>query len=549
MSKDPIRPRSAGVPQGDATATLKAIYKKYDADGSGTLTFEEFFAILRRLNGSWSQENVQKLFQTADQDLSGYIEFDEFVDYLNGDAKMDELFKLEDDASEEEAKEALLLKPHSIRSKVSKQLKARGLKWSMLTWTQRLQEVRDFERTEEEDEGEELRMGHAPSTGKSSSPYKTKHKAFEEMMSRQTTPTAPENGHDKPSLMSLLSPKAKEAMASPMKLATSVSMSDIKPKKLKSALTQSRLRSDKFGIAAMNQVDIVKYSITNDDLAFTGWDKVAMDFREHLKTAPGPLGHVDILKFIAKGTAGFVFLASDKESGVKVALKLIRMTQARTGVREWYISKKLMEAGVQNVVYTFDSVFVLDREECPPVVDEQLRSAGPVPFYMCMVQDCMPWGTLEDLANDGELSPGIMFQALYDVASTLAEMHANRVQHKDVKPENIMLQMEGDVIVAAKLCDLGSSEVGENPKGCADDVRRFGVTMFSVATGEGWTKNKLIRANHDDLVARLGESVANSSDKNLRMLPDILKHILQGGGTGTTMREVADIMKELSEAY
>jgi len=373
----------------------------------------------------------------------------------------------------------------------------------------------------------------------------------EEVMSRQITPTAPENGHGKPGmgLMSLLSPKAKEAMASPMKLATSVSMSDIKPKKLKSALTQSRLRSDKFGIAAMNQVDIVKYSITNDDLAFTGWDKVAMDFREHLKTAPGPLGHVDILKFIAKGTAGFVFLASDKESGVKVALKLIRMTQARTGVREWYISKKLMEAGVQNVVYTFDSVFVLDREECPPVVDEQLRSAGPVPFYMCMVQDCMPWGTLEDLANDGELSPGIMFQALYDVASTLAEMHANRVQHKDVKPENIMLQMEGDVIVAAKLCDLGSSEVGENPKGCADDVRRFGVTMFSVATGEGWTKNKLIRANHDDLVARLGESVANSSDKNLRMLPDILKHILQGGGTGTTMREVADIMKELSEAY
>lgn len=509
MSSSAARPRSAGVPTDDATEKIKRIYRKYDVDGNGQLAFDEFFAILKMLESSWSEANALKLFQTADQDLSGYMEFDEFVDYLNGDCGMDKLFRLEDEAGEEEAKEALLLKPHALRAKASKLLKEKGERWGKLTWKRRLQEVMDLEKSISE--GSETRVHQSPSKSTSSS-YKVKSKVHA-------------NGNVKPKI------------------------TEIKPTRSVSATAPSRLRAEKFGIAAMSQKDIVDYSITNDDLGFTCWDAEAMAFREHLKTAPGPSEHINVLSFIAKGTAGFVFLAEDKESGGKVAMKLIRMTQARTGVREWYISKKLGEAGVENVVLTFESVFVLDRDKCPPVVDAQLQNAGPVPFYMCMVQECMPWGTLENLANEGELSPGIMFLALYNVSSTLAAMHANKVQHKDVKPENIMLQMEDDVIVAAKLCDLGSAEVGENPRGCADDVRRFGVTMFSVATGEGWTKNKLIRESHENLVARLRDSVADSTDPNMKMLPDILNEILQGGGTGISMREVADIMKELSESY
>merc|ERR1712226_1405739 len=106
-------------------------------------------------------------------------------------------------------------------------------------------------------------------------------------------------------------------------------------------------------------------------------------------------------------------------------------------------------------------------------------------------------------------------------------MHANNVQHKDVKPENIMLQMDNDEqVTAAKLCDFGSATIGDNEKGRKDDIRRFGVTLFSVATGEGWTKNRLIHADHDDLVGRLADEVRGSGDSTMERLPDILKQIL-----------------------
>merc|ERR1712039_715581 len=125
-------------------------------------------------------------------------------------------------------------------------------------------------------------------------------------------------------------------------------------------------------------------------------------------------------------------------------------------------------------------------------------------------------------------------------------MHANNVQHRDIKPENIMLQMDefDNVVSAAKLCDFGSAEIGNSEKGRRDDIRRFGVTLFSVATGEGWTKNRLIHAEHDDLVARLSEAVQGCEDAALKRLPDVLKQILDGS---LSMAQIAELMKELGD--
>jgi len=270
-------------------------------------------------------------------------------------------------------------------------------------------------------------------------------------------------------------------------------------------------------------------------------------FRDYLKTATSPLDKLDVIKFIAKGTAGWVFLAQDKESGARCALKLIRMTQARSGIKEWYCSKVLKTVGVSNVVFTDETVRVVQRSSAPEVIGKELEKAGPVNYFMCMVQELMPWGTLEDLAKEGELSPEIMFKCLEDVAKTLAIAHANGLQHRDVKPENIMLQMnDDDDVLAAKLCDFGSSMVGDDPKSCQDDIRRFGVTLFSVATGEGWTKNRLIREKHDALVERLGAAVAASDDPSVKRLPQVLEQILSGS---MSMAQVASVMEELGDAY
>merc|ERR1719331_681494 len=110
-----------------------------------------------------------------------------------------------------------------------------------------------------------------------------------------------------------------------------------------------------------------------------------------------------------------------------------------------------------------------------------------------------------------------------------------------------MLQMDEDeTVVAAKLCDFGSAMVGDEADSRMDDIRRFGVTLFSVATGEGWTKNRLIRAKHDELESRLTTAVADSSDPTMKRLPKVLEQILGGS---MKMADVAKVMAEMADAY
>jgi len=236
-------------------------------------------------------------------------------------------------------------------------------------------------------------------------------------------------------------------------------------------------------------------------------------------------------------------MANERSSGVQVALKLVRMTQARTCLKEWFVSKLLRSAGVANIVYTAENVFVLSRREAPYVVTDALKTAGPVQYYVCLLQEFMSGGTLEGLAEDGRLSPEMMFEALEDVAWTLALMHANGVQHKDVKPENVLVEMSGETLLHAKLCDFGSAEVGHNPSAEADDIRRFGVMLFCLATGESWTKNRLLREKHGPLVSRLREASCTSSSDTIRRLPEVLGYILD---SSPSMEQVAALMGELS---
>merc|ERR1712129_4735 len=105
---------------------------------------------------------------------------------------------------------------------------------------------------------------------------------------------------------------------------------------------------------------------------------------------------------------------------------------------------------------------------------------------------------------------------------------------------------EDDTIVEAKLCDFGSAQIGDDPKSCADDIRRFGVTLFSVATGAGWTQNRLIHETHENLVSQLADAVKDSDDPTLQRLPDVLDQILSGS---MQMKEVAALMEEFADNY
>jgi serine/threonine protein kinase len=211
-----------------------------------------------------------------------------------------------------------------------------------------------------------------------------------------------------------------------------------------------------------------------------------------------------------------------------------------------YISKLLRKWGVANVVFTDEHAYVMARDGAPLLIDQQLQDAGPCQYYMCLLQEFMSSGTLEDLAQAGGLSLAMMFKAMEDIAATLNEMHAHSVQHLDVKPENVMLVMKDSGIVAAKLCDLGRAEVGNNAKNRRDDVRRFGITLYSVAAGENWTQSRLLRADHSTLVSQLSEMVEDSKSDAVRRLPGVLDKLLN---TQAEMSEAYAMIKELRQAY
>jgi serine/threonine protein kinase len=135
----------------------------------------------------------------------------------------------------------------------------------------------------------------------------------------------------------------------------------------------------------------------------------------------------------------------------------------------------------------------------------------------------------------------MMLKALHDIACTLAAMHAKGIQHRDVKPENILVELHGDDI-CAKLCDFGSCQIGEDPSGCADDVRRLGLTLFALVTGEMWTKARLLKQDHKDLMARLSKAVEKSGDACLQPMPAVLQEIFN---KSPRMERVAGIFGEL----
>jgi hypothetical protein len=535
------------------TAQLKAAYKASDTNGNGKLDFDEFLGLLKKGNENFPLEEAEQLFQTADQDLSAEVDFEEFVDYIYDTSTVSgKLFRLDTSAAEEYAKEALMAKPAVLRRIASKAAKKSGVEWGKMTWVQRLQEVCDLEKEEAEDT--QVRAECAPIKDSTShfvvdanrsSPKRRRHK------SQETGESMIEEQLLEKEQSSRSAIDEEEATAKVMQKVNQdpdVSVvSSVAGSKIPLSMSKA-LPSKKFAIAEMSQEELVNYSLTEEDLEFAGNDPQAKEdlrqIKEHLKTAPDPSTVVNVIKFIAKGTAGWVFLCERKDTGKKVAMKLIRMTQARSGIKEWYMSQRLRDVEGVGIVQTEPDVCVCDRSKADEVIQAQLQNAGPVPFYMAMFQQLMPWGTLEDLSKTGELTPLIMFRTLEDVAETLNIMHQNNLQHRDVKPENVMLQMTGNTVVSAKLCDFGSSEMGDNQKGREDDIRRFGLTFFSVASGEGWTKNRLLKQPHADLVSRMADVV--QGNPALAKLPEVLQQMLD---ISLNMEQIEDVMEDLEKTF
>ncbi|MDZ4839561.1 MAG: FHA domain-containing serine/threonine-protein kinase [Bacteroidota bacterium] len=168
-----------------------------------------------------------------------------------------------------------------------------------------------------------------------------------------------------------------------------------------------------------------------------------------------------VKKHIADGGFGSVYCV--QKEGVDFAMKVIQLRKILPDDREIIVKRfeREFEAG------QIDSPFIVKSVDKGDIVGN--------PF---IIMDFCPKGTLRSKMDDGiNMSDSIRISA--QILKGLSMMHKNGVIHKDLKPENVLFDIDGN----ARLTDFGISgfinnrETKRNVWGAAKTV--FGTAIYA----------------------------------------------------------------------
>ena len=147
------------------------------------------------------------------------------------------------------------------------------------------------------------------------------------------------------------------------------------------------------------------------------------------------------LKKVGEGTYGVVYQARDTVTGEIVALKKIRLNSREEGIPSTAIREiaLLKELHHPNIVRLYD---VIHTENCLTMVFEYLD------------QDLRKY-----LDREQTLEEPVIKSFMYQMLLGLQECHRYRILHRDLKPQNLLINRDGEL----KLGDFGLARASGIP--------------------------------------------------------------------------------------
>jgi serine/threonine protein kinase len=148
----------------------------------------------------------------------------------------------------------------------------------------------------------------------------------------------------------------------------------------------------------------------------------------------GPVERYQKLEKIGEGTYGVVYKARDRNTGEVIALKKIRLEAddegvPSTAIREISLLKELPHPNIvhlKDVVHTESQLYLIFE-----YLDHDLKRHME--------------------ARGAPLPPQVVKSYLYQMLSGLTFCHTHRVLHRDLKPQNILIERDGTL----RLADFG----------------------------------------------------------------------------------------------
>ncbi len=190
---------------------------------------------------------------------------------------------------------------------------------------------------------------------------------------------------------------------------------------------------------------------------------------EFLELQAALAGEYSIERELGRGGMGVVYLARDVQLDRDVAIKVLPAHLASTpSARERFVREARMAAGLSH-----PHIVPIHRVGEVPAGHPE-RGEGPT--FIFFVMSYVEGETLgERLRTRGPLPAAEATRVLREVAWALAYAHGRGIVHRDIKPDNILLEAgTGRALVT----DFGIAHGGGDPESGSDPGRIMGTAHF-----------------------------------------------------------------------